>query len=237
VVMIAEGLLKGDSALTSYLHKHGASWDVLKDCSEGASGRLTALLKNIPAAERVLIISIAGINNTSQNPVDWRSIKMRDREVWIAFDADLDSNIHVWRAAAKLWEELESREKVDRVRMLSPKVAAGSSIEKAGIDDFLAKIGGWDDLLMHMTTGLPQAPIVNAEEVPGAWRISKNGQFAEECVPIKGGPNGEITGYHWARVLGLGGRLSVTEQRRQPTDSEMRTGEFDTNVPIHEIEQ
>lgn len=236
IVMIAEGLLKGDSALTSYLHQHGASWDVLKDGSEGASERLTVLLKKIPVAERILIISIAGINNTTQNPVDWRSIKMRDREVWIAFDADLDSNIHVWRAAAKLWEELESSEKVGRVRMLSPKVAAGSSIEKAGIDDFLAKIGDWDDLLKHLSVGLPPAPLVNVEEAPGVWRISANGLCAEECFPILGGPNGEITGYYWKRVFGLGGRISVSEQRRQPTDAELRTGEFDDNVAVYEKE-
>lgn len=234
IVMIAEGLIKGDSALTSYLHKHGASWDVLKDGSEGASERLTALLKKIPVAERILIISIAGINNTTQNPVDWRSIKMRDREVWIAFDADLDSNIHVWRAAAKLWEELQSREFAGRVCVLSPRVAGGSSIEKTGIDDFLSKIGDWDDLVQHMTTGLPPAPLVDVEEAPKAWRISQDGLSTEECFPVQGGPNGEVTEYRWQRAFGLGARITVTEKRRQPTDTELRTGVFDGNVRVHE---
>lgn len=236
IVMIAEGLLKGDSALTSYLHKHGASWSELADGSEGASTRLTSLLNNIPQAERILILSIAGINNTTQNPIDWRNINLRDREAWIAFDADVDKNIHVWRAASKLWLELENREKVDRVRMLSPRVTVDMGLEKAGIDDYLAKIGTWDDLLQHMSTGLPDAPVVDAEEIPGAWRISKDGLSAEECMPIKGGPNGEITGYHWQKMIGLGGRISVTEQRRQPTDTEMKTGKFETSVSTHDIE-
>ncbi|MHA6667487.1 hypothetical protein ACX3O0_01320 [Homoserinimonas sp. A447] len=236
VVMITEGLLKGDSALTAYLHKHGATWAELSDGSEGASERLLQLLRNIPEAERILIVSIAGINNTAQNPADWRHIKLRGREAWIAFDADLDSNIHVWRAAAKLWENLEARENVDRVRLLSPKVTVSSGIEKAGIDDFLAKVGTWDDLLLHMTTGLPEAPVVHAEDIPGSWRISKDGLSTEECVPIKGGPNGEVTAYHWKKVLNFGGRIAVSEQRRQPTDDELRTGEYNDNVRAHEIE-
>jgi len=232
IVMIAEGLLKGDSALTSYLRKHGASWSELSDSSEGASARLSALLEKIPQDERILILSIAGINNTTQNPIDWRNINLRDREAWIAFDADVDTNIHVWRAASKLWNELETREMVGRVRMLSPHVTVDIGLEKAGIDDFLAKIGTWDDLLQHMTTGLPDAPIVDAEEVAGEWRISASGQSAEVCVAVKDGPQGQISGFRWFESLKLGGRILSFTDLRGPTDEENRTGIFDTEVVV-----
>ena len=236
IVTIAEGLLKGDSALTAYLRKYGATWEQLNDGSDGARSRLTALLNTIPVAERVLIISIAGINNTTQNPIDWRSINLRGREAWIAFDADIESNIHVWRAAAKLWEQLETHERVDRVRLLSPKIITGTGIEKAGVDDFLAKCGTWDDLLRHMAASLPPSPAVDTREKPYKWRISQDGHSAEECLPIKDGPNGETSGYYWVPRLELGGRLSVSETRRAPTNAELRTGVFDSNVSSHEVE-
>jgi hypothetical protein len=230
IVMIAEGLLKGDSALTSYLHKFGATWDELKDGGEGAAARLSVLLERIPVDERILILSIAGINNTTQNPVDWRNIDFRGREAWIAFDADVGSNIHVWGAASKLWNELSSHEKAGRVRMLSPIVAGSSGSEKTGMDDFLAKVGTWDSLLEHLTTFLPDKPIVDERDVAGDWRISESGLFAEECTAIKDGPQGQISGYHWRESWGIGGRIVSITKLRSPTDEEIRTGIFDATA-------
>jgi hypothetical protein len=232
VVMITEGLLKGDSALTAYLRAHGASWEELADASEGASARLRALLVRIPLADRILIISIAGIYNTTQNPVDWRHIKLRDREVWIGFDADLDTNIFVWRAASKLWKELHDREKVDRVRLVSPKVSSDSGIEKAGVDDFLAKVGTWSDLLLHSEVSLPEAPDVDPEAKLGSWRVAPDGNSTEVCVPVKDGPKGEVSELRWVTKFPFGGRIRATGRSRQPTAEEVRTGVFDPTVRV-----
>jgi hypothetical protein len=237
IVMIAEGLLKGDSALTSYLHKFGATWDELKDGSEGAAARLSVLLERIPVDERILILSIAGINNTTQNPVDWRNINLKDREAWIAFDADVDKNIHVWRAASKLWNELETSEKVDRVRMLSPRVTVGMGLEKAGIDDYLAKVGAWGDLLQHMSNGLPAMPVVDRNDVAGKWRISESGDSAEECIAIKDGPDGQTSRFEWRQALDLGGRIVSVAKRRSPADEEISSGIFDAEVTPSDPQQ
>ncbi|MGK3708775.1 hypothetical protein [Arthrobacter sp. IK3] len=239
VVMFAEGMLKGDAALSAYLHHHGASWDELK--SEGVTDPVAALrtlMERIPEDDRVLIISIAGIHNAHQHPMDWREIALKDRIGWIAFDADLSVNPHVHAAAQKLFHQLDEKSRMSQVLFLNPEINSGDGGEmaKAGVDDYLAKVGGWNDLIAQLTPNMPAAPPRNEEERPGNWRVSKNGLSVEECVAVNDGPGGALSRYDWRTVVHLGGRILSRESVRQPTDQELRTGLFNPKVQPSDVE-
>ncbi|PTT68885.1 hypothetical protein, partial [Arthrobacter sp. HMWF013] len=163
---------------------------------------------------------------------------LRGREGWIAFDADLEVNPFVHAAATKLFEQLDDKSKMRLIRFLNPAVTSGDdgSMAKAGVDDYLAKYGTWDMLLKQLTTTMPAAPVRNADERAGAFRVAPNGQSVEECIPVLDGPGGTISGYRWDHRVELGGRIVAMEVRRQPTDDEMRTGLFNPNVGLNEIE-
>lgn len=239
VVMFAEGMLKGDSALSAYLHHHGVSYEDLRaDGSSDPIAKLNALLAAIPEEERVLIVSIAGVNNASGNAVDWREISLRDRIGWIAFDADIAVNPSVHAAGVKLSSQLLDKNRMTEVLYLNPEVTSGDdgSSSKEGVDDFLAKHGNWDALIKQLDDEMPPAPAKNAEDLPGAWRVGPNGQFTEECVAVKAGPGGTISGYRWERRINLGGRIVSFETRRQPTDQELRTGIFNHNVTVDDVD-
>ncbi|MEH0110778.1 hypothetical protein V6N00_13790 [Tersicoccus sp. MR15.9] len=236
-VMIAEGMLKGDSALSAYLRHNGVSWDDLSLAGvTDARAKLTTLLEAIPEEHRVTIVNIAGINNDKQNPADWREIDVRHRIAWIAFDADLGTNPHVHRAAVTLSKYLEQRQ-VSQVLYLNPQMTGGEGgqMAKAGVDDFLAKAGTWSDLVAMITPVMPDAPVRDKSEKPGNWRITKDGTGVEECS-VQTDSNGIVVGYTWTPVMDLGGRVVALETVRQPTDKEIRTGHFDPNVTPQDIE-
>jgi hypothetical protein len=239
-VMFAEGMLKGDSALSGYLHAQGIPSEELKgEGIEDPLAHLRSIMEAIPHEDRVLIISIAGIYNTPQNPVDWREIDLRGREGWIALDADLTENRFVYQAALELKRRLEEKSKMTQVLFMNPKVVSGEQGElaKAGVDDYLAKAGTWQGLLRELTKYLPAPPKSSDDEQPGNWRIHKDGQSTEECIAIADGPGGQISRYEWKRVVDLGGYIMSLEARRQPTDQEIRTGLFNPNVAVHDIDE
>lgn len=239
-VMFAEGMLKGDSALSAYLHAQGIPYsDLVSAGVDDPREHLRALMAGIPEEDRVLIISVAGINNTAQNPIDWREINLRGREGWIAFDADLAENRFVYNAAVDLHRRLEEKSKMASVLFMNPQVVSGEAGElaKAGVDDYLAKAGTWKGLLRALTKELPAPPKRSDDETPGNWRVHPSGLFTEECIAIADGPAGQISRYEWKRVLDLGGRIKVLESRRQPTDQEIRTGIFNPNVLVHDVDE
>lgn len=239
VVVIAEGLLKGDSALSAYLFENGASWEDLAGVGvEDPAARLAELLDAIPEANRLVIISIACIYNTSQNPVDWREINLKGREGWIAFDADLEENKFVYDAAVRLWKDLEGRARMGKMRILNPTSTTGDGgmIAKMGVDDYLAQVGQWSDLISFLVDELPAPPQRDSDEKAGNWRVSKDGCSAEECVPVMNGPGGTLSGYAWDEKVDLGGRIHGSDTRRQPTDSEIRRGVLDPNIGVDDVE-
>lgn len=240
VVMFAEGMLKGDSALSAYLHANGVPYADLDYSPRDGDPvqRLQALLSAIPEEKRVLIVSIAGIWNTNQNPVDWREIKLKGRAAWIAFDADMGINPAVHAAAFRLSESLETKSRMEPVLFLAPTVPSDDdgTLAKAGVDDYLAKHGTWEMLLTGLQTKLPDAPPRSDNEYDGAVRISKDGFSTEECKAVNDGPGGTIGSYQWKKVVDLGGRIKAMETRRQPTDEELRTGIFNANVQGHDID-
>jgi hypothetical protein len=237
VVMFAEGMLKGDSALSAYLHANGVSYDELRSAGvTNPAAKLRELLEAIPAENRILIVSIAGIWNTHQNPIDWREIKLKDREGWIAFDADTGINPHVHAAAFKLSEALKTKSKMEPVKFLAPLIPSDDdgTLAKAGVDDYLAKHGTWEMLLKGLQSKLPDAPPRSENEFDGAVRVSKDGYSVEECKALHDGPGGSIGNYVWSKVVDLGGRISSLEAVRQPTEDEMRKGIFDPRAGVHD---
>lgn len=239
VVMFAEGMLKGDSALSAYLVHNGITYSELR--SEGVENpvaKLRELLERIPQDERVLIVSIGGVYNASGNAVDWREITLKDRIGWIAFDADIAVNPAVHAAANKLSTQLLDKSKMSEVLYLNPEVTAedNGAMAKAGVDDFLAKHGNWSALINQLDDVMPDAPAKNAEDKPGNWRVGKGGQFVEECVAVNNGAGGTIGEYRWEKRVEIGGRVVAMEARRQPTDQELKTGIFNPNVKFEDID-
>nr|BFE45297.1 hypothetical protein GCM10017547_31900 [Pseudarthrobacter oxydans] len=234
VVMFAEGMLKGDSAISAYLRSTGVAWTDLEfDGSFDPVEKVRSLMNAIPEDDRVLIVSIAGINNAHQHAVDWREIDLKGREGWVAFDADLETKLFVHAAAKKFYEQLDEKSKMKTIKFLNPAVTSGDNgfMAKAGVDDYLAKYGDWSGLMKQMTSVMPPAPDRTADEKPGAFRVSPSGHSVEEYVPINNGPGGQIS-YRWDERVDLGGRILSMEVRRQPTDEEMQTGIFDPNVSV-----
>lgn len=239
VVMFAEGMLKGDSALSAYMVHNGISYAELR--SEGVDdpvAKLRGLLERIPHEDRVLIVSIGGVYNASGNAVDWREITLKDRTGWIAFDADISVNPAVHAAANKLSYQLTEKSKMAEVLYLNPQVTTGDdgSKSKDGVDDFLAKRGNWASLILQLDDEMPPAPAKNEEDKAGAWRVGSTGQFVEECVAMNTGAGGTIGGYRWEKRVEIGGRIVAMEARRQPTDQELKTGIFNPNVKNDDID-
>ena len=239
VVMFAEGMLKGDSALSAYLVHNGITYSELR--SEGVENpvaKLRELLERIPHDDRVLIVSIGGVYNASGNAVDWREIALKGRIGWIAFDADIAVNPAVHAAANKLSTQLLDKSKMTEILYLNPEITSGDdgSMAKAGVDDFLAKSGNWAALINQLDDEMPDAPAKNAEDKAGNWRVGSTGQFVEECVAVNSGAGGTIGEYRWEKRVGIGGRVVALEARRQPTDQELKTGIFNPNVKNEDID-
>lgn len=237
VVLFGGDVLTSDSAMSAYLRSMGVSWGDLKyDGTFDPIARMRALLDVIPENDRVLFVSIASINNTDQRAADWRAIDLKCREGWIALDEGLDANWSANAEAQKLSKQLDTKFKMRQIRFLNPTVASGEEGSRAGvaIDGYLAKYGTWSMLLKQLTTTMPAAPMRNAAEKAGAFRVSTSGQTVEECLPILDGPGRTVRGYRWEQRVDLGGRILAMEVRRKPTAEEMRTGLFNPNVRVKE---
>lgn len=166
VVLIAEGLLKADSALTGYLLANGCKRDDLawteKDSSgdhtanmKAARSRLAFLLDRIDPENRVLILSIGGVDNWKNNP-EWRSIRLTKRSVMLGIDGDVATNPNVYRAAAELWDFL-GKKKATPI-LIAPDVI-GKDGKKVGLDDYLGDHGDWGMLLEHARASLGNKPV------------------------------------------------------------------------------
>ncbi|MCM3687830.1 DUF3854 domain-containing protein [Kocuria rosea] len=227
LVMVTEGLLKGDSALTGWLLDAGIAREDLLDVPEDPMARLRELMNEVPAEDRILFTTIAGVNNIMQNPMDWRNISFAGRTVRIAFDADLGKNINVWRAGYTLEQMLLNKQKVKRIEWLIPHMD-GEDGEKAGVDDYLAR-HTWAELERHVVDRIPLAPPVDQRWDPGDWQITDDGTSAEEYKVISSDP-GLGNQYGWKQSWKLGGRIASMESSRRPTDEELRTGTTDSSA-------
>ncbi|MPV51018.1 hypothetical protein GCG21_13585 [Pseudactinotalea sp. HY160] len=217
-----EGLIKGDAALTGLLRAAGISAKQLAKVHDGGDPamELRALMEQVPPEHRFLIISFVGVGNWKGRH-EWNSLPVKGRPVWVAFDADAAVNRNVWDQARQLLTHLDARHassaQLVNLALASPEAAA----TKAGVDDFLAEYGRWEDLAGALTD-LPERPAGKDEGAPKEWRVHPGGVKTQEAVPVQDDGLGEST--RWVDRVPIGGRVLSEETLRQPTRTEMLTG-------------
>ena len=235
-VMIAEGMLKGDVAVSAMLLDAGVTPEELKVAVKGgAREKLRELFDRVPVQDRVLILGIAGVYNWRNNS-EWRSIRWDDRTCWIAFDGDTASNYNVWAQAKELAEYIETKHA--KVKYLSPNAVTGEdgSVDKTGIDDYLAKLGTWKTLLPQVAPTLPPRPAKKNEAKIGSWRVAPSGTTVQECVPDMDPSGNKTDKAKWVERVDIGGRIISVDAHRHATSEEQRTGIFGRGVEADAIE-
>ena len=227
-VVITEGCLKGDAGLTGMLRAAGIPDAALRydDDTVDALAVLRALLKKVPEADRVMILSFGGVGNWHQHP-EWSDMNFKGRTVLIAFDGDLDSNADVHRQGTALWTKLQHLGATPKRLDLNVVVDAGRGVEtkKVGLDDYLAEIGPWESLADRVLDELPPAPQVDgAEFSAGDWRMNEDTCVSEVLREIKS--DGGSTRAIWDPKAKFIGRIARTQSVRNTTDEEVQTGEL-----------
>lgn len=227
VILFAEGLLKGDSAMTAHLIAHGADMDLLTDTSEDALDRLADFMEDLPVDSQVLILRSASATTFHSDPVSLGQLNLAGRVAWMGFDADIETNPMVWDQARKFHNHLINNQKVREVKLLSPTADDGG---KDGIDDFLSHRGTWDALIDpdggHLRKKLPERPrISDHNQKPGSWRITEDFADTEE-LKVLTDEMGLQAGFEWVPAdVSLGGQVVYIEDRREPTGQELMTGQ------------
>jgi len=238
-VLLAEGLLKGDAALTAILRHHGATMsDLAATPGQDHTEAMRRLLTRVPVPDRVLVVSLGGVGNWHNNP-DWNTLNVRGRQAWIAVDGDVQTNWNVWNQVHQMWELLERKRAVPRLVDLAVAVehpdddndsdevghTQGPVVSKMGMDDYLAQIGTWSSLLPRVLGHLPPCPPKESTVQFKDWRMNDTMCTAEEWVP-----NPDVAGVNhprWETRCAISGRIASVEQRREATPTEIRTGHFD----------
>lgn len=245
-VLVTEGLLKGDSALTAMLL--GSNKVTVDDLSkitdengaplttDAARLALQALMVLVPAQLRTVVASSASVTTWQGRDADWRKVNMRGKRVIVAFDGDLADNVMVWKETDKFMREVRSVKgepvllSLFSAEVEAAQIAAGMDpSEKLGIDDYFDQIGDWDSLLSLVTADLPPRPKgaeFNAE--PGDWRIHpQNDAIAQEFVQSVNADGSKGAGA-WVTKARVGGRLVRHVESRRPNESEIIHGVVST---------
>ncbi|WP_375000077.1 LAGLIDADG family homing endonuclease [Aeromicrobium sp. CTD01-1L150] len=227
-VVFFEGLLKADAALGAWLIHHGANAEDLHWDGDGDHrSRLRDLMERVETDDRILFVALFGVDNWHGNH-EWNSLTLRDRPATVAFDADLDSNHNVWRAADHLRSYLLDTKHAATVSFLNPTTATSDGeVAKAGVDDYLAAGHTWSQLRATATETMPPRP-PRPEGNPGDWRVAPSGAAIEECIERKD-ETGRVIGQRWVQRVGLGGRLLSVGSRRRPLPAEMTSGKIDND--------
>ncbi|GAA3635356.1 hypothetical protein [Microlunatus ginsengisoli] len=226
-LLVAEGQLKGDSAITGALLASGVTPDQLRlatgETVDGARDRLRSLLAAMTPDRRVCVIAIAGVWNWRTNP-EWSMVALTGRDVWVAVDGDVTCKWKVWEPTAQLFEMLARRKA--NAALLSPAAATPEGGAKVGVDDYLADHGTWDDLLRHLSPGLPPRPRRENFESIGQYRIGDDGTELQVCKPRVDEASGDVVGGSWVAEYPIGGRVVAQTVKRKPTPEEVSTGRF-----------
>lgn len=228
-VMVTQGLLKADSALSALLRAHHDEASLAARPEEWADRgaalqRLRELLDTIPVEDRVVILAMGGPGGSRSNP-DWDAIDLTDRDVLLALDGDIETRHDAWTVANELYHFLHSgkRARPSVVRLAAhPRVlqelADGSRV---GFDDFFARWGVWLDLGQMTEIDLPAAPKRVYPIEFGDWRMAPGGTETQEfvAVPTADGRFEKGRG-EWVTRNAFGARITDLETHRAPTAEE-----------------
>lgn len=243
-ILLTEGVLKGDSVVTAQLLEAGVTAAELRVepgmTMISARARMDALLSRIPEVDRVGVISLLGVSSWRDN-TEWTSLSIRDRQVLVAFDGDVHQKRQVWKQASDLFTFLEEKKRavpklVDLGSMQAQQFMMTANVDpemKLGIDDFLAKVGTWSDVLKLIEEELPPEPALSAEDQfatdegmvarPGDTRMAPDGCSVDIYRQMRNETNG--TYYAWELgVVGMGGRILTNTTLRTITDPDVEQG-------------
>ncbi|OZB88977.1 MAG: hypothetical protein B7X41_05290, partial [Microbacterium sp. 14-71-5] len=239
-VMLTEGLLKGDSALSALLLDSGVTADELAEVPESmqeARLALNALMLRVPKGRRMPIVNSASVTTWEDQNDQWRHIRLTDRRFIVAFDGDLHSNTMVYRQTVKAMRfARDLKAKPEILSMFSAdvelaKLSAGiDPDEKLGIDDYLSKVGDWGSLLSLATPNLPPEPQASeGVAVVGQWRVHPENAARVQEYAQEQNADGSRKPARWVDRYRIGGRVVSTIAKRRPTRAEMSSGQFDVS--------
>lgn len=222
--LITEGVIKGDSALSAYLRHLGADESLLDSADVD---QLRELLAAQPPDKRVLILSLVGVHNWRNN-TEWVMLDVAGKPVWVAFDGDIHSNQQVWRAGSRLWEFLASSKKATPLLLDLGKVSTEQT-GKVGIDDYLAKLGTWDDLPGLLSPQLPPAPIPELLDIaPGSWFFDDEARVTKSYEETDTGLKLTVERHYI-------GRVASVMKRRFVSSKELETGVLNPNASYRSV--
>lgn len=223
-IIVAEGQLKADSALTAMLLDAGHTHEDLKvaegETVELALARLSAMLMALD--KPYLILGIAGVHNWRHNAGEWQWVTLSGRSVLLGMDGDVATNPAVHSSTSMLWTTLQ-RGKATPYLIAIDAEAAGD--DHLGIDDYLAQHGTWTELLAMVATELPPFPSALSADQVGKFRISDSMISLEKCLPVKDPATGEVVRGVWENAgIDIGARVASFTTSRVPTKTEEETG-------------
>jgi hypothetical protein len=145
--------------------------------------------------------------------VEWDSIALNGRAVYVVFDSDVTVKSSVHAAMARLKAYLEHRGATVRVVYLP----GGEGGAKVGLDDFFVAGHDVDELLSHATDTLRAAPLDPSEQEP-PYRITDEGIFGRSR-----------DGEGWAQLTNFSARI-VADKLLDDGIEERRTFSVETRL-------
>ena len=238
--LITGSVLQGDSALTALLLTNGCSREDLGAADlthDDAVARLHALMSKIPDESRMNIFSFR-VNGDTHTFGALLNLELANRVVLLTFDNLIGSDWSSWSQANRVWQFLAAQQAMVKLVDLTTD-GNGTFIDMdkqpqnkklIRIDDYLTRHGSWPDLLANVRDVLPEVPDRSRNDAEaGTWAVSEDGSFVEQLVQTML-PEGQVGPAEWTRRVGIGGRVAAVVEWREPTQSELLTGEFRAGV-------
>ncbi|WP_146072835.1 hypothetical protein [Cryobacterium sp. Y62] len=241
-ILVTEGILNGDAALTALLRANGID-DVALEVPEettraDAIRSLHSLMMQIPASERVTILSLDHVRHGKGSHA-WEAWSLAGREVLLAVEGDVDNGRSVWKYTNGLWTFAEGAGATVKLVSFQPDLdheldallsvpmpgANQGPMVKYGLADYLASGETWHNLLDRGRDEMPVPPLRNRSEVKvGTWRVTDDGNAVEVLASVLYADASRAN--EWQTAFNIGGRIIAVETHRGPTLQEVRTAHF-----------